>query len=839
MNDIVLSFTENGYEYLVYKKGEEYIALKKQDGKVIMELSLDEKKMVNSVFDKLKVKHSVKLPNIEFEGKEYKHFYDKENNFHSFLNTDGSKLTINEFKALNYYYNNQDGIVYYGKQKQKEAKDTIQRIVKIGKKFFIVTMLSSMLINGKQELKALANDNKFETINEVQTDQIDDLINQLTSEKKKESIKDTQDKNENLTDEEKIENLKNALNKNENLTDEEKDFILSGFNVLEKNIDIIDYSSIVERLETLKIVYINAPDPEGKAAGTYTYCLNLITIFNATDYKMALQSVLSHEVYHSYQNKYEYPGLFEVCNAMMNEEYSGSVNNFIDRGYDRRYVIALMEIIGSEPFRYFNFNGDIDLIRDPLLKLINDEDMVDKLLDDLDAYTYLYSTAEKNILMYDIENTIGKFYQAKYGEPINTNKYLVATLWPGAINADTLNESPEDRSYITFSSPIPKGYFNKDLENYQKDPSVCIRVTKYAKKDTYFTIDDIRRDLMLDEKYTDQDVLSMIYSGAQLVDPEKGLYKRESYEAVHEDVPLTDETLLKISKDVKSQIDEIESKRLKRHEEIVYENKIAMAKEEIKDVKDFGVMKIDDIERLVYVDEEGNTVVNIRSEYANKINEKLKGKNCEVTYEIIEELNIVSINVSKISGSYNREAYNIKLSDGSRFKAKKYLRKNNIDPSLLDADAYFFCDEQQLTKDKTIVINAIKHTKGKESDKVTQHSLIPNLIKDGQLSINSEYANKVAQMINDEFKEGYKYEISIYEPNPSYGCVSLIVYDNEKVKVYRFNIGSWEENDLNSFFMLEGNEEENVFIDSEGNAKAAMLIDGQLETKELNYRQGK
>ena len=251
-------------------------------------------------------------------------------------------------------------------------------------------------------------------------------------------------------------------------------------------------------------------------------------------------------------------------------------------------------------------------------------------------------------------------------------------------------------------------------------------------------------------------------------------------------------------------------------------------------------MKINDEEQLVYRDEEGNTVININSEFVSKINEKLKGHECTATYSIIEDLNVLSVYIPKMPGTNESQAYNINLSNGDKFKFKKYLRSQDADEKLLDADAYYLDDDAQLTPDKTIVITKINHTKGETPGKVTQHTVLPKAIKEGQITYKSGYAKEVTEKIKQDFKNGFSYEVVTYEPDPSYGCVSIIVYDDTKVKVYRFEIGSWKENDLNNFFLLQGNEEDkNVFVDEEGNAHTVRMVDGKLETSPANFKKGK
>ena len=101
---------------------------------------------------------------------------------------------------------------------------------------------------------------------------------------------------------------------------------------------------------------------------------------------------------------------------------------------------------------------------------------------------------------------------------------------------------------------------------------------------TTFTVDELREELHIDESYSDQDILRMSIMGVEVVDAQQGILKRTSIKGLPVNIPVSEKDLLKISKKIKDQIDNIQADRLRNHNEIVRANRRAMALEEIKNV---------------------------------------------------------------------------------------------------------------------------------------------------------------------------------------------------------------------------------------------------------------
>ena len=55
MKKIIATFNYDNAEYIIYEENKEYIVCKRVNGEIDLNLTNDEKKMVNTIFDNLKV----------------------------------------------------------------------------------------------------------------------------------------------------------------------------------------------------------------------------------------------------------------------------------------------------------------------------------------------------------------------------------------------------------------------------------------------------------------------------------------------------------------------------------------------------------------------------------------------------------------------------------------------------------------------------------------------------------------------------------------------------------------------------------------------------------------
>ena len=98
MKEQLFSFINNGIEYHVMKKNNEYIPYKVINGVNNYDLTTEEFDMVNKVFNKMKISNDlIRLDKYKYINNEYQHLYDKSNDWHLFFNLDGSLIEKSDF----------------------------------------------------------------------------------------------------------------------------------------------------------------------------------------------------------------------------------------------------------------------------------------------------------------------------------------------------------------------------------------------------------------------------------------------------------------------------------------------------------------------------------------------------------------------------------------------------------------------------------------------------------------------------------------------------------------------------------------------------------------------
>ena len=404
MKEIVIKFIYNEIEYIVYKGEDKYIPCKIENNNISFDLTNEELSIINSVFNKVKVTdNKIKLSNIEYNSKLYQHFYDKTNNWNIFLNIDGTDITKEELSTFNNLFNYQDDKMYMASSIDDKKDSFIKRLVKIGKKTIVALVLSTSLIS------------PLTTLTTVQGKEI------------KNEVVEVEEKEE-LSAYQKIENLKKAINDNESLTKKEKEFMLSKFDIIYDNIDLIDYELVIDRFDDIYMEYEEDRCDYGNIAAYYSPSDNYIHSYGGTCIDDIDESVLTHEFFHTLQGERHYnPGIFEPLNDILVNEYEGVKKEKYYRcystGYEilKPYIYELTELVGSEALRYYNFTGDTSKIESELINLIDDESKVHDLFYNLDVmkdilirdgiYANLgtaYSLFEDNV-----EDILGEYVEAK------------------------------------------------------------------------------------------------------------------------------------------------------------------------------------------------------------------------------------------------------------------------------------------------------------------------------------------------------------------------------------------------------------------------------------------
>ena len=411
MKKIMIKFVYNDIEYIIYEEDGKFIPCKNEMNNISFKLGKEELDIVNSVFNKIKTTdNKIRLSDVEYGVKKYQHFYDKTNNWNLFLNIDGTDITKEELRYFNNLYNYQDDIMYIGSS--ENDTNYIKRLVKIGKTTVAALVLSTSLISPLSNLTTVYGKEINSEVVEVIEEDYDEL-----------SLY------------QKIENLKKAINNNKKLKKDEKEFILDKFDIIYDNIDVIDYELVKERFENLDIIYKKGICKSGNIAGEFDG--SKITLYSTTSIKDADRTTLIHELFHVVQSHKLVTGIVEPLNDIFVNEYEGIKVKDDFRSYSGAYnngkpiIYLLMELIGSEPFRIYNFTGDISKIKEGLMNIIDDEAMFYDFLEYFKIYVnsvFDYNSCNSNEA-FKLYNIVNKYCKAKTGESMYGNKeFLLSTV---------------------------------------------------------------------------------------------------------------------------------------------------------------------------------------------------------------------------------------------------------------------------------------------------------------------------------------------------------------------------------------------------------------------------
>ncbi len=708
MKKIVLVYKYNGEDFIIFKEDNKYFACKKVNNAVSFDLSAEEEDMVNKVFDKVKVKEHLKLSNINYNGKEFQHFYDRENNFHTFLNADGKTLNVQDFINLNAKYNNMEEFVYQGGNEPSSNNTFIKRLVKAGKETVLVLMLASALVPSNATISVNA------------------ASKSVTA-----SVDDTDYSK--LTDSEKIALLKSTLEENSNLNKKEKDFALMTFRALEDNIDIIDMPTVVGRLKKLKINYVNSADPKGLAAGLLSKGYE-VTIYNASSIDDVISKTkfgldtLWHELGHVYQPEYNHTGLYEPLNEILKREYSKDA--YTREAYDTTFVKILINMIGSEALRNYNYTGSTKKIEKGLKKIINDEAKIADLLLAMDDYSKSnYDKKNQDKALVNVIEKMDEFYKAKYKDSIYNEPLLIKQLSSYYPTTSSKEGGKTYTNYLEIEEKSSVSYFYKKGENYHGELVLSMNlVTKTTTSEhiseTYESHTLNSLNIRNNEKV--KNILNTIkknYSsktGAKIVnyedtqeykdelkkqeeeqkelekeikrieelekqrkeEEEKKKQEEEQKKKQEEKKKKKEEKKKKKAEEKKKQEEEEAKKKQEEEEAAKKKQEEEQKKQEEKKDNSKDTNKEDKTADKVeggkvnnskdYVYSSGNKpVININSSYATKLNNMFKNGTVQYyEYSVIEELDLLSMYVIDNTGL---KAYNIDIATGKEAKPIKKL----------------------------------------------------------------------------------------------------------------------------------------------------------------------
>ncbi len=376
----LLRIEYNNKWYYVEQDGKSIKYYRKDNKKKNYDLSIDEMKLIQFSIDSITPSNNlIKLMNYKHHGKIYEVSMDTKTGLHFF----NPKPNFKDFIELNMLFNNQheyleDKVVNDTYPIPNDEETLIKRVTSYGKQVVLILITAALI--------RPIFDNAVHT---------GDLVMHNNY------IRATVDTST-MDDYDFVWNIRRAIARNPNLSDKEKAEIISCFSedFLLDNKKYIDYDYAIKTLSTIKITYNKGPySKKTSRTGYYDDSRNEIIFYNANGFDDVDKTVFSHEVYHTigqmtWSNCQSF--LIETTNTIYNEEYTGKKER---NSYQvlLKYTKALMEIIGPEPFKRYQFMASNEFIIKPLTMITGSENDAKRLLANLDNYKNISSKSCKTV----------------------------------------------------------------------------------------------------------------------------------------------------------------------------------------------------------------------------------------------------------------------------------------------------------------------------------------------------------------------------------------------------------------------------------------------------------
>lgn len=406
------------------------------------DLSLKEGKVLDEVFSLIfDFSKTTKLKTIYFNNKSIAHFIN-ESGFNFFYEEQDNKLILlneKDLKILNYIYNNQNGVWAF-QLNDLGNKNYFKRIVNVGKTALVVFLISSITLGLNNNIVVKAQAGDYEAFYQSNI-----AITEEVAEEQENVI---------LT----YNDIVNLVNENPYLKQEEKNLILDCQQYFFDNLKYMNNAHVQKMLKNLRIEY--TPIKQKTINGTYYDNEYKIVIYNSDEFSNAPKNIITHEISHafaipplSYAKMKNGQITIEALNTIVNNEYYGESQNY-DNSYNSiiPYVRILCEIVDPEILKQAFFKTDISLIKDYLLTIINDENLIENLFttvdvnfnlenevflsNDVDNQNILNLINENNKVIYD---SLKLIYETKTQDSITNNEEIMFWVDKNKILEDKIN----------------------------------------------------------------------------------------------------------------------------------------------------------------------------------------------------------------------------------------------------------------------------------------------------------------------------------------------------------------------------------------------------------------
>lgn len=448
----VLRFNYDNINYVIVRVNDVLRFGKIVNENLVFDITQKERQLINDVFKEiLPSNNMVTLGVLRLNNKDFIHFLDKRNWLNVFYEIINNSLVCPSKEDLIFFnntFNHQSEYVYVGMIEKN--KDFFRRIVKKGEKLITVLIASSTLLISSV-LADVVNINQADVV----TISANTFMDVGTGEESLASLFDNLDSyiemvqpieevdSKDLSEEKIIEAIKN----NSNLSDKEKQLFLSCPEFFQERLGYLDYDTVINSLNKLRVVYVNDNGYLGNknVSGTFRRVTKdwniedaIITIHNASSFDDAKRDVLTHEFCHVFE-KTEVASfgnsIFEFLNMKINNEYWGKEqgdNGFYDMGYGNLYKngCALCEIIDNlEVLNQYHANPNPKYLIDELVKIIPNEELAVQVISCFDKINDLSSSPEfidqLNYCNAQLKKLLTDYYEAKTHSKIIDNELML------------------------------------------------------------------------------------------------------------------------------------------------------------------------------------------------------------------------------------------------------------------------------------------------------------------------------------------------------------------------------------------------------------------------------
>lgn len=473
---VLIKFDYNSKTYYVYQEDNE---IKYGTSDDMNNISNKDKEVIIRVIDLLKPsKYLIKLTPFIYNDKKFDIYLDTKTNFKLFYPIP----TNDEIIRLNTIFNDQPFV--FNIEFNEKEKEFIRKTIIYGKKTIVAFISASLMISNLSFFPSIVNEAKIDSYYT--------------------HIQKVYSSNINISDDEFISRINFSITNNDNLSNDEKIFMTSNSYFFLDNKEYIDLDALTDRLSTIKIEYSPLCSNEN-IKGQYLRLENTICIYESTSFETTDFEVLTHEFMHACQ-EFGYSNynsfLVETLNSITTSEYYGkdhSYSKYID------YTKALIEIIGSEPFKRFQCYPKEGLISNELSKIIDSPTKAIKLLNDLDNYKSLTSSDNINnkdddvsLLKNEIYNNIRDYYEAKYHKDME-NDLIMLYYSDKDLFLDKIKEEYNLNGEYSIVHVKDKSYLNSIL-SISNDNNLLISIEKTNSDEKVINIELNEQNRMVENK---------------------------------------------------------------------------------------------------------------------------------------------------------------------------------------------------------------------------------------------------------------------------------------------------------------------------------------------------